>query len=70
MSCEKKNLKKYIFFKFLSFKTKQNTEMSDDEHSDSGFYCPEEHETTERNASYRGRHFDKVEVSADTTMKS
>ena len=27
--------------KFLCLKTKQNTEMSDEEHSDSEFYYPE-----------------------------
>ena len=34
--------------------------MSGEEHSDSGFYYPEEQETAERKASRRGRHFDKV----------
>ena len=51
-------------------KTKQNTEMSDEEHSESEFYYPEEQETAERKASRRGRHFDNVEASGDTGMKS
>ena len=34
--------------------------MSDEEHSDSEFYYPEEQETAERKASRRGRHFDKL----------
>ena len=44
--------------------------MSDEEHSDSEFYYPEEQETAERKVSRRGRHFDKVEASGDTCMKS
>ena len=32
-----------MFKKFLCLKTKQNTEMSDEEHSDSEFYYPEEY---------------------------
>ena len=44
--------------------------MSDEEHSDSEFYYPEEQETAERKASRRGRHFDKVEASGDNGMKS
>ena len=40
--------------------------MSDEEHSDSEFYHPEEQETAERKASRRCRHFDKVEASGDT----
>ena len=44
--------------------------MSDEEHSDSEFYYPEEQETAERNASLRVRHCDKVEASGDTDMKS
>ena len=40
--------------------------MSDEEHSDSSFYYPEEQETAEKKASRRGRHFDKVEASGDT----
>ena len=59
-------MKKIIFKTFLCLKTKQNTEMSDGEHSDSEFYYPEEQETAERKASIRGRHFDKVEASGDT----
>ena len=55
-----------MFKEFLCLKTKQNTEMSDEEHSDSEFYYPEEQETAERKASRRGRHFDKVEASGDT----
>ena len=50
MPCERKqsqNLKK-MFKKFLRLKTKQNTEMSDEEHSDSEFYYPEEQETAEK----------------------
>ena len=39
--------------------------MSDEEHSDSEFYYPEEQETTEGRASRCGRHFDKVEESGD-----
>ena len=34
--------------------------MSDEEHSHSEFYHPEEQETAERNASHRGRHFNKA----------
>ena len=34
----------------------------------SEFYCPEEQETAGRNASRRGRHFDKVEPSGDAGM--
>ena len=33
--------------KIICLKTKQNTEMSDEEHSDSEFYYPEEHEMAE-----------------------
>ena len=44
--------------------------MSDEEHLDSEFYYPEEQETAERKASRRGQHFDKVEASGDTGMKS
>ena len=51
-------------------KTKQNTEMSDEEHSDSEFYYPEEQETAESKTSLRFRHFDKVEANGDTGMKS
>ena len=51
-----------IFKEFLCLTTKQNTEMSDEKHSDSEFYYPEEQETAERKASRRGRHFDKVEA--------
>ena len=40
-----------MFKKFLCLKTKQNIEMSDEEHSDSEFYYPEEQETAERKAS-------------------
>ena len=72
MPCEQKqtqNPKKIMFKKFLCLKTKQNTEMSDEEHSDSEFYYLEE-ETAERKASRRGRHFDKVEVSGDAGIKS
>ena len=49
-----------MFQKFLCLKTKQNTEMSNEEHSDSEFYYPEEQETAERKASRRGWHFDKL----------
>ena len=55
---------------FLFLKTKQNTEMSDEEHSDSEFYYPEEQEIAERKASRRGRHFDKVEASGDAGWKA
>ena len=51
--CEQKqtqNPKKIMFNKFLCLKTKQNTEMSDEEHSDSEFYYPEDQETAERKA--------------------
>ena len=34
--------------KFHCFKTKQNTEMSDEEQSYSEFYYPEDQETTEK----------------------
>ena len=50
MPCEQKqtrNPKKIIQKKFVSFKAKQNTEMSNEEHSDSEFYNPEEQEMTE-----------------------
>ena len=46
-----KVLKEIMFKKFLCLKTKQNTEISDGEHSDSEFYYPEEQETAERKAS-------------------
>ena len=36
-----------MFEEFLCLKTKQNTEMSDEEHSDSEFYYPEEQEMAE-----------------------
>ena len=36
-----------LFKKLLCLKTKQNTEMSDEEHSDSEFCYPEEQETAE-----------------------
>ena len=36
-----------MFKEFLCLKTKQNTEMSDEEHSDSEFYYPKEQETAE-----------------------
>ena len=39
-----------MFKEFLCLKTKQNTEMSDEEHSDSEFYHPEEQEMAERKA--------------------
>ena len=62
---------KKMFEKCLCLKTKQNTEtVSDEEHSNSEFYYPEEQETAERKASRRGRHFDKIEASGDTGMKS
>ena len=63
--CEQKqtqNPKRIMFKKFLCLKTKQNTEMSDEEHSDSEFYYPEEQETSKRKAGRRGRHFDKASV--------
>ena len=74
MPCEQKqtqnpkkdNLKKTFF---ACLKTKQNTEISDEEQSDSEFYYPKEQETAARNASRRGWHFDKVEASGDTGMK-
>ena len=65
-----KVLKKIMFKEFLCLKTKQDTEMSDEEHSDSEFYYPEEQETAERKASRRGQHFDKVEASGDTGVRS
>ena len=40
--------------------------MSDEEHSDSEFYYPEEQETAERNARRRDRHFDKAEANGNT----
>ena len=55
-----------MFKEFLCLKTKQNSEMSDEGHSDSEFYYPEEQETAERKASRRSRHFHKVEASLDT----
>ena len=39
-----------MFKEFLCLETKQNTEMSDEEHSDSEFYYTEEQETAERKA--------------------
>ena len=36
-----------MFKKFLCLKTKQNTEMSDEEHSNNEFYFPEEQGTAE-----------------------
>ena len=71
--CEQKqikNPKKIIKKKFLCHETEQNSEMSDEEHSQSKFYYPEEQETAERKASRRGQHFDKIEASGDTGMKS
>ena len=44
--------------------------MSDEEHSDIEFCYPEEQKTAERKANRRGWHFDKVEASGDTGMKS
>ena len=44
--------------------------MSDEEHSCSVFYYPEEQETAERKASRCGQHFDKVEASGDTGMRT
>ena len=50
-ACEQKqtqNPKKNMYIlKFLCLKTKQNTETSDEEHSDSEFYYPKEQETAE-----------------------
>ena len=60
MPCEQKetqNAKKSFKNKFLCLKTKQNTEMSDEEHLQSEFYHPKEQETAGMNASPRGRHF-------------
>ena len=54
MPCEQKqtwNPKKIIFKKFLCRKTKQNTEMGEEEHSDSEWYYPEEQETKEERLS-------------------
>ena len=49
MPCKKKKVKlkskKYIFN--MPYKTKQNTEMSDEEHFDSEFHYPKEQETAE-----------------------
>ena len=74
MPCEQKQTKNPIkmFKEFLRLETKQNTEMSDGEHSDREFYYHEEQETAERKASSRhGRHFNKsVEASGDTGMKT
>ena len=67
---ELKILKVIIFRGFLCLKTKQNNEMSDGEHPDSIFYYPEQQETAERKGSHHDRHFDKVEASRDTGMKS
>ena len=65
-----KILKKVMFKEFLCFKTKQNTETSDEEHLDSEFYYPKEQETADRKASRHCRHFDKVEASRDIGMKN
>ena len=46
------------------YETTQNTKMSNEEHSDSGFYNRKEQETAERQSC------DKVEASGDTGMKS
>ena len=45
-----KILKKSFKNKFLCLKTKQNTEMNNEEHWDSEFYYPEEQEVAERKA--------------------
>ena len=69
MPCEQKptqNPKKIISKK--NFKTKQNTEMSDEGHSDSGFIILKS-KKRQRNARRRGWHFDNVEASGDTSMK-
>ena len=58
-----------MFKEFICLKTKQNTEMSVEEHPDSEFYYPEEQKTAERKASRRGRHFDKVEGNGHTGYK-
>ena len=42
------NSKKCLFKKCLCLKTKQSTEMNDEEHSDIKFYYPEEQETAEK----------------------
>ena len=59
MPCEQKQTQnpKKNFKEFLCLKTKQNTEMSDEEHSDSEFYYPEEQETSERKTSGRCWYF-------------
>ena len=57
-----------MFKEITCLKPKQNTEMSDKEHSDSEFYYPKEQETAERKASRCSRHFDKVEGSGDTDI--
>ena len=44
--------------------------MSNEEHSDSEFYYPEEQETAKRKATRRCRHFDKVEIGGDTGVRS
>ena len=44
--------------------------MSDEEHSDIEFYNLEEQETAERDASWGGQHFDKVETSGDTVFRN
>ena len=53
MPCEQKqtkNPKIIMFKKCLCLKTKQNTEMSDEDHSDSELNYPEKQETAERKA--------------------
>ena len=47
MKKKPQNPKQIIFKKKISLKTKQNTEMSKEELSDSEFYYPEEQETVE-----------------------
>ena len=50
LSIPSENVNKIIFKKCLCLKTKQNTEMNDEEHPESEFYYPKEQEAAERKA--------------------
>ena len=73
MPSEQKQTETNFFTLHFALKLK-NTEMSDEEHSDSEFYYPEEQETAERKLASRCcRHFNKLKLnhwSGDTSMKS
>ena len=50
LSIPSENVNKIILKKCLCLKTKQNTEMNDEEHPESEFYYPKEQEAAERKA--------------------